>query len=111
MECENVVTDNFVLKTDAACTLDAALLIQKNEIAKRDMLVEFHLIFVFHACNAGAIRHGEILQGAFAALIADRTIERVTGQQELEHITRAATTCSVSVRTTMPSATRWVQAV
>ena len=86
MEAEHVVADDLVLEADAARALDAALFVQEDQVAQRHMLVEVHLVVVDHAADAGTVFERLVLQRAFAALVADRAVERVAGQQEFDHV-------------------------
>ena len=59
------------------------------------------------------VGQGLVLQRALAALVADRAVQRVVEQQELQVATRCAFSATGEVSwvwTTMPSATVWVQA-
>ncbi len=51
------------------------------------------------------------MQIALAALVADRTVERVIDQQELEHHRAAGSTFALCVCTTMPSVTGVLHAI
>jgi hypothetical protein len=74
---------HFLGEADAARAVDAA---------GHDRLDDGAHIFLGHrplvlgeAVVAAAIGHGLVLQVAFAALVADRAIERVVDEQELHH--------------------------
>ena len=70
-------------EADAARAVDAARhegLDQRPEIFVLD-----RALVVLEAAGVEAVGHGLILQIAFAALVADRAIERVIDQQEFHH--------------------------
>jgi hypothetical protein len=75
---------HFLAKTYAAGAVDAA-----RHLFHRDQrtgaLVEHHPFFLVVARRGFTVAHGQILQLAFAALVADRAIERVIDQQEFHH--------------------------
>ncbi len=77
---------HFFLEADAAPAKDAAFLVQDDQIAQRHMLREVLLILILEATLAGTMLHGEILQRAFASLIADGTIQRMGGEQKLDDL-------------------------
>ena len=58
-----------------------------------------------------AVLEGHVLQFAFAAGIADGTIQRMVGQQQFQHRLARLPIFSLSVETIMPSVTGVVQAV
>ena len=77
-------TGHFLAKANAACAVNAARhFLGRDERTHR--LVEHHALGVVIATAAAAIAHGQILQLAFAALIADRAIKRVVDQQKFHH--------------------------
>ena len=100
----------FVADAHAAEAENAARLIEEHH---RRPLLLVHVDLDFgEAAFARAVAEDHVLQFALAALVADRAIERMVGEQEFQRgFARLATTCGVSVRTTMPSATGSVQAV
>ena len=67
----------------AARAVDAARHVGGDEWT--DVLVLDHALALVVARNVAAIAHGQILQLAFAALIADRAVERMIDQQEFHH--------------------------
>jgi hypothetical protein len=69
-----------------------------------------HALFFVVARIALAVADGQILQLAFAALVADRAIQRVVNQQEFHHDFCACTALSLWVRTIMPGDTGVAQA-
>ncbi len=75
---------HFLAKAHAAGALDAARHFlhghQRAGILRND-----DALFFFIARLALAVAHGQVLQLAFAALIADRAVQRVVNQQEFHH--------------------------
>ena len=67
----------------AAGALDAPFTIEQHQIRNGDRLLEVPLLFDETALTR-AVRQRLVLQRALAALVADRAVERVIGQQELE---------------------------
>ncbi len=67
----------------AAVAEDAALAVERDGRRDRDRLVERPLREV-HARRAGAEAEGQVLERAFAALVAVRAVERVVEEDELE---------------------------
>src|SRR5438105_15342766 len=70
-------------------TQNAALTIEHQrrpevDIAPDAVSIE-HTAGEFHAALVGAERVREVLQRTFAAFVADRTVERMIDEQELEH--------------------------
>jgi hypothetical protein len=86
VERQHIIADDFFLKTDAPRALDATLFIEVDQIAQWDVFVEMDFVGIIHTAYAGSMRHRQILQGAFAAFVADGTVEGVTGQQELHDV-------------------------
>ena len=112
IEAEDRVAHDLILKADAARTLDAAFLVEDDQIAKRHTLSEAQLFIKEEAALAGSMRHGEVLQRALAALIADRAIQRMRSEQELNRASLSILRLlRFAMRTTMPSSTLFVQAV
>ena len=70
-------------EADAARAMDAAGHVGADQ--RPEIFVLDGTLVVGEAAGVEAIGHGLILQIAFAALVADRAIERVIDQQELEH--------------------------
>ena len=68
----------------AAGALNAALAVEQDQVRNGDGLLEVALLFD-EAALARAVGQRLVLQRALAALVADRAVERVVGQQELEH--------------------------
>src|SRR5205814_2704991 len=67
----------------AAVAEDAALAVERDRRADRDRLVEGALR-EDHPRVAGAVAEGQVLERALAALVADRAVERVVDEDELE---------------------------
>ena len=85
-------TGDFLAETDAACTLDtAAHTLHRHQ--RSGILDQHHPLFLTVARSARPIRHRIILQTAFPALIAHRTIQRMIDKQELHH--RLAGSCDL----------------
>src|SRR3989344_946758 len=73
---------HFLAKAHAAGAMDAtAHFLHGNQRA--DILDRHHALFFFVARRRAAIAHGQVLQLAFTALVADGAIQRVVDQQEL----------------------------
>ncbi|OQA45667.1 MAG: hypothetical protein BWY52_01199 [Chloroflexi bacterium ADurb.Bin325] len=69
--------------TDAAPAQDAALLIQHDQVADGVVLL-LAALRLHELADARPVIVGLILQRAFAALVADRAVERVVEEQEAE---------------------------
>ena len=67
----------------AAVAEDAALAVERDRRRDRDRLVERPLREA-HPRRAGAVLEGQVLERALAALVADRAVERVVDEDELE---------------------------
>ena len=74
---------HFGHEADAARAVDAAVHVGVDQGAEIFLL--HRALIVLEAAGVEAIGHGLVLQIAFAALVADRAIERVIDQQEFEH--------------------------
>ena len=68
----------------AAGALNAALAVEQHQVRNGDGLLEVALLFD-EAGLAGAVGQRLVLQRALAALVADGAVERMVGEQELEH--------------------------
>ena len=83
------VAIDFGHEADAARAQDAAVAVEHQRRAEVD--VGLHALAVeraprkVHAALVVAERVGEVLQRAFAALVAHRAVERVVDEEELEH--------------------------
>ena len=67
----------------AAGALDTALTIEQHQVRNGDRLLEVAL-FLDEPALPGPVRQRLVLQWALAALVADRAVERVIRQEELE---------------------------
>src|SRR2546426_2964073 len=75
---------DLLAEARAAPAEDAALAVEDDLVGERHALVEVRLLKL-EAAGAGAVVEGLILQRAFAALVADRAVEGVIDEEELEH--------------------------
>ncbi len=82
-ELQLLVLGDLLGEPDAAVTEDAALAIDLDQRAQRDRLLEVAL-GVGDPALAVAPAHRDVLQRALAALVADRAVERVVDEQELD---------------------------
>ena len=83
-EVNERITSNVFGKARAAIAEDATFAIKQNKIANRNWLFVVSLLFN-EATLARPISHRLILERTFAALIANRTIERVVREEELKN--------------------------
>src|SRR5207248_10549641 len=67
----------------AAVAEDAALAVERDRRRDRDRLVQRPL-GEGHPSRPGAVAEGQVLQRALAALVADRAVERMVDEDELE---------------------------
>ena len=75
---------HLLAKANAAGAVDAAAhLLHGNQRA--DVLVEDNALFFLVAGRRSTVAHGQVLQLAFATLVADGAVERVVDQQEFHH--------------------------
>ena len=75
---------HFLAKAHATCAVDAAAhLFHRDQ--RTHILVCHHTLFFFKARSSAAVAHCQILQLAFAALVANGAIQGVVNQQELHH--------------------------
>ena len=86
MEGQYRIADQFILKTGAARALNAAFAVEEDQIAQRVMLRQVHLIGQRKARIAFTVAHRQVLQRTFAALVADRAVQRVAGQQKFNDV-------------------------
>src|SRR5207344_69731 len=78
------VTRDLLPEADAARALDAAgHLLGRDE--RPQLLAKYDALRFLVARSRRTVPDREILQLAFAALIADRAVERVVDEQELHH--------------------------
>src|SRR5438105_3226779 len=78
------VSRDLLVKPDAAEAHDAAFAVQHDLRPERIGLLLVTLFFG-EAGSAWAVSEGVVLQGTLATLVANRAVERVVGEQELEH--------------------------
>ncbi len=83
-EGDERVAGDLVGEPGAPVTEDAALAVEQDEVADRDRLLEVALLLEVPAL-ARAVAQRLVLQRALAALVADRAVERVVGEEQLEH--------------------------
>ena len=83
-EADQRVTGHLFGEAGAAVAEDAALAVEVDERADRDRLLEVALLLDVPAL-ARAVRVRLVLQRALAALVTHRAVERVVGEEELEH--------------------------
>ena len=81
---EHIVLGNFVAKSNATRAQNAALVVERNSRAELHRLRLLHLVFE-KAGAARAVLNAELLELAFARLVADRAIERMIDEQEFHH--------------------------
>src|SRR4051794_7792626 len=75
---------DLLAEADAAVAEDAALAVDRDQRRELDRLLEVAL-FVDHPAFPRAPAVGDVLQRAFATLVADRAVERVVDEEELDH--------------------------
>ena len=80
---EQTVLGDVLREARAPVAEDAALAVERDERRDRDRLVERELR-ERHARVSGPVPEREVLQRALAALVADRAVERVVDEDELE---------------------------
>src|SRR4029077_10176617 len=78
-----LVLRHVAREAGAAVAEDAALAVEGDEGRDRDRLVERQLR-ERHPRRAGAVAEGQVLERTLAALVADRAVERVVHEDELE---------------------------
>ena len=83
LDDELALVGDDIVEAHAALTDDATLFVEHDRRSKIDAL-RFTLLRIGDVGAAAPIRHRIVLQIAFAALVADRTIERMIHEQELE---------------------------
>ena len=79
-----LVLGDLLAEAHAAVAEDAALAIDAHQRRQRHRLAEVALR-VAHPAASRAPAHGDVLQRALPALVADRAVERVVDEQELDH--------------------------
>ena len=75
--------ENLLSEAGAAAALDAALAVEEHELGDGDGLLEVALL-LDEAGLSRTVDQGLVLQRALAALVADRAVERVVGEQQLK---------------------------
>src|SRR5206468_10154512 len=75
---------HFLAEADATRAVDAACHLFERQ-QRTHVLRQHDALFFGVARRGAAVAHRQILQLAFAALVADRAIERVVDEQELHH--------------------------
>ena len=83
LEVDERIARDLLGEARAAVAEDAALAVEQHEVADRDRLLEVPLLLDEPAL-ARPVGVGVVLQRALAALVADRAVERVVDEQELE---------------------------
>ena len=83
-EADQRVARDLVGEARAAAALDAALAVEQDEVRDRDRLLPVALL-LDEARLARPERERRVLQRALAAAVADRAVERVVDEQQLEH--------------------------
>src|SRR3989475_403657 len=83
-EAELHLAGDLLPEAYAARALNAAAHLLRGD-QRPELLAQHDALFLGVARVAGAVADREVLQLAFAALVADRAVERVVDQQELHH--------------------------
>src|SRR5690242_3963156 len=83
-ETESVVADDVLGEPDATRTQDTTLIVEHDARAEINRLGLVNLRFDEPAGRL-AVVHRIFLKFAFAGLVADRAVERMVDEQELEH--------------------------
>ena len=84
LDDELLVAHDNVVEAHAALADDATLLVENDRRAEIDRL-RFAVLRVDDVGRAPAVRHCVILKVALAALIANRAIQRMIDEQQLDH--------------------------
>src|SRR5690606_13887252 len=71
-------------ETHAAGAMDAAGHLGRHQ--RTDVFVRHHALALDEAADRAAVTQRQVLQLALAALVADRAVQRMVDQQELEHV-------------------------
>ena len=90
LKVQEHVARDFLSEAHAALAQDAALAIEQDLRGELQRLAVGALC-VNEARALAAFAHRLVLQGAFAALIADRAVQRVVDEQEFHHAFLGAT--------------------
>ena len=96
------VLGDLLAEAHAAVAEDATLAVDRDQRRQRQRLDEVAL-GLDDAADATAPSESDVLKRAFAALVADRAVERMVDEQELDIACWASLTRGDSVWTTMPS--------
>ncbi len=83
-EMDQRVAGDLLGEPGAPVAQDAALTVEQHQLRHVDRLLLVPLLLDVPAL-ARTVRHRLVLQRAFPALVAHRTVQRVVDQQELEH--------------------------
>ena len=83
-EVDEGLARHLVGEAGATGALDAALAVEQHEVRNGNGLLEVPLLLDEPAL-ARTVGQGLVLERALAALVTHRAVERVVGQQELEH--------------------------
>ena len=86
MEANHRIASHFILEANAASALNAPFPIQEDQVAQRYVLLHMQLVSKNHSAVATAVAHGQVLQRAFAAFVANGAVQRVAGEQKLNHV-------------------------
>jgi hypothetical protein len=81
---DQLVASHLIGEARAAIAKDAAFAVEQHELADRDRLLEVALGLDVTAL-ARPMRERLILERALAALVAHRAVERMVGEQQLDH--------------------------
>jgi hypothetical protein len=84
LELDQRVAADLLGEAGATGTEDTALPVEEHQIGDRDRLLERPLD-LDEAALPRPVGNCLVLEGAFAALVADRAVEGVVGEQELQH--------------------------
>ena len=83
-EVDQLVAGHLVGEAGAAIAQNAPFAVEVDQVADRDRLLVVTLLFD-EARLARAVAECLVLQRALAPLVADGAVERVVGEQQLEH--------------------------
>ena len=83
-EVDQCLTGDLLGEACAAAALDAALTVQEDQLRDGQRLGEVTLL-LDESRLSWAVDKGLVLERALTALVADRAVQRVVGEQELEH--------------------------
>ena len=90
LKVQEHIARNFLTEAHAALAQNAALAVEQDLRGELQRLA-IRTLCVNEARTLAAFAHCLVLQGAFAALIADRAIQRVVDEQEFHHAFLGAT--------------------